>query len=154
MELDSAQGTAIVRFMENSHVLEAAGRFHGHIGPWLALGIRAGLAARDVLRTSHFGLVADVHCPEGTPYTCFLDGVQFSSGCTMGKGNIHHHVAEGCSVVFSRAGETDPDSPLALALAPEVWDELHQQPPGTERQVTLLAWAVFERPFGALFRRG
>ncbi|MEO0078630.1 MAG: formylmethanofuran dehydrogenase subunit E family protein, partial [candidate division WOR-3 bacterium] len=82
--------------MDSTYILEAAGRFHGHIGPWLALGVRAGLRAWEKLGVRYQDLVACVRCPDRTPYTCFLDGIQFSSGCTMGKGNIRHQAAEGC----------------------------------------------------------
>jgi len=133
-------------------MLEAAGRFHGHIGPWLALGVRAGLLARTRLHAWHFGLKADVRCPESTPYTCFLDGVQFSAGCTMGKGNIRHHVAEGCSVAFRTADTAAPGRSVALQVAPDLWAELHQDRHLTDQQVTLLGYSVFERPTESLFR--
>ena len=48
--------------------------------------------------TPHFGLEADVWCPDAPPPSCVLDGIQISTGCTMGKRNIRHHVAEGVTV--------------------------------------------------------
>jgi hypothetical protein len=123
-------------------VLKQATRFHGHLGPWLVLGLNAGAYARKKLAASPFELSARVFCPAGTPYTCFVDGVQFSSGCTMGKGNISHHRAKGCRVEFTRTGDAngvhhkDTESQrgsgteLRLALRPEVWDELHSGPDG------------------------
>lgn len=78
-------------------------------------------------------------CPAGTPYTCFVDGIQFASGCTMGKGNISHRRAKGCRVEFTRTGDGDgvhhqdtkaqrgPGTKLRLDLRPEVWDELHKR---------------------------
>ena len=38
------------------------------------------------------------------PRSCFIDGVQFSSGCTTGKGNIVITVGENVSVLFERKG--------------------------------------------------
>lgn len=132
-------------------VLKQAAAFHGHLGPWLVLGLKAGEYARRKLAASPFELSARVFCPAGTPHTCFVDGVQFSSGCTMGKGNISHHRAEGCRVEFTRTEDrlhhkdtlprTDevrcqmldvrsqksrPDR-IRLTLRPEVWDELHKR---------------------------
>ncbi len=104
------------------------------------------------LGASHFGLGADVRCPERTPYTCFLDGIQFSTGCTMGKGNIRHLVAEGCSVVFSTSGKGLPGRTLELGVAPDLWAELHEDRQLNDRQVTLLGYDVFERPTESLFR--
>ncbi len=37
---------------------------------------------------SHFGIHARVTCPPHTPPSCFADGVQYGTGCTLGKGNI------------------------------------------------------------------
>ena len=105
-------------------VLKQATRFHGHLGPWLVLGLQAGAYARKKLAASPFELQARVFCPAGTPYTCFVDGVQFSSGCTMGKGNISHHRANECRVEFTRTGSR---SRVRLAVRPEIWDELHSR---------------------------
>ncbi|HTW92850.1 MAG TPA: formylmethanofuran dehydrogenase subunit E family protein [bacterium] len=131
-----------------TNVLRQATRFHGHLGPWLVLGLKAGTYARRKLAASPFELRARVSCPAGTPYTCFVDGVQFSSGCTMGKGNISHVRAKGCRVEFMRDGEgsgvrrttevrgqkSDGRSQkcgagrIHLTLRPEVWEELHAGP--------------------------
>ena len=63
--------------------------FHGHLGPFAILGYRAGvLARRELELPSHFGLSATVHCPDAPPPSCFVDGVQYSTGCTLGKRNI------------------------------------------------------------------
>jgi formylmethanofuran dehydrogenase subunit E len=102
--------------------LRQATRFHGHLGPWLVLGLQAGAYARRKLGASPFELKARVFCPAGTPYTCFVDGVQFSSGCTMGKGNISHVRSARCRVEFACKGNPRR---LRLALRPEVWKELH-----------------------------
>ena len=109
----------------SANVLKQAARFHGHLGPWLVLGLHAGAYARKKLAASPFELNARVFCPAGTPYTCFVDGIQFSSGCTMGKGNISHYRAGGCRVEFTRK---DRPGRVRLAVRPEIWDELHSRP--------------------------
>jgi len=65
--------------------LEEATRFHGHKGPWLVIGYKAGLRALEVLGS---GIRCSVRLPPSTPYTCLVDGIQCSSGCTLGKGLI------------------------------------------------------------------
>jgi formylmethanofuran dehydrogenase subunit E len=42
----------------------------------------------------HFGVDAIVQCPDAPPPSCFIDGVQLATGCTMGKRNIEHTVGE------------------------------------------------------------
>lgn len=66
--------------------LDEAARLHGHKGPWLVIGYRAGLRAREYLRpeTEH-DLVCIARVPKMTPYTCTIDGIQASAGCTLGK---------------------------------------------------------------------
>ncbi|MEO0081043.1 MAG: formylmethanofuran dehydrogenase subunit E family protein [candidate division WOR-3 bacterium] len=126
--------------------LADAARFHGHLGPWLVLGLRAGRHAADKLKVKPFELQARVFCPSGTPYTCLLDGVQLGSGCTMGKGNIRHIRSRRVRIVFQR--QARPGS-LLLELRPEVWTELHLC--ATRHRVAAIAHSLFRRPFPALF---
>jgi formylmethanofuran dehydrogenase subunit E len=134
--------------MLTPRVLKQAAAFHGHLGPWLVLGLKAGAYARRRLAASPFELHARVFCPAGTPYTCFVDGVQFSSGCTMGKGNISHHRAAGCWVEFTRRNKPGR---LRLALRPEVWDELHSRPSRGMAGAARLGREFAGRRFAELF---
>ncbi len=68
---------------------EEAKKFHGHLGPYLLLGYIAGKYAVDKLRPKNeFELKAMIKCPLKTPFSCAIDGLQCSSSCTFGKGNI------------------------------------------------------------------
>jgi len=71
-------------------LLKSAVRFHGHLGPYLVLGLRIGLLAVRVLqpRGPH-ELSATVWTNRSPPESCMLDGIQVSCGCTLGKGNLH-----------------------------------------------------------------
>ncbi len=65
--------------------------FHGHKCPAMPLGMRAGLAALKKLgveRASNKELYC--YCETGPSHAtaCFVDGLQVSTGCTFGKGNI------------------------------------------------------------------
>ena len=77
--------------MDDFPELEGLRRFHGHLGPYVVIGLRVGqYALQRVHGQSHFGVEAEVHCAGQTPESCLLDGVQFSTGCTMGKRNLIH----------------------------------------------------------------
>ncbi len=69
--------------------LDEAAKLHGHKGPWLVLGYKAGLRANEVLKpnTEH-DLFCRAYTPLKTPYTCALDGIQASTRCTLGKLSI------------------------------------------------------------------
>lgn len=147
----------------DDRLLRAATAFHGHLGPWLALGLRAGLRARRVLGQDPFRLKAAVRCPARTPWSCFLDGVQFGSGCTLGKGNIRHIRARRVNVEFcrlktrTRGRMPSPDAGLEaeaglrLELRPEVWTELNLSTAGSAAAVSRLGREVYSRPFARLF---
>lgn len=81
-------------------MLRWAIRFHGHLGPFLILGLRAGLRAVELFGRDPFKLKAIVALRRIIPYTCFLDGIQFSTGCTLGKGNIEVLEGDGIMVRF------------------------------------------------------
>ena len=69
-------------------LIEKAVKLHGHLGPFLVIGVRMGDVAR-----SH--LVADDNCgrelqasiktPLSTPFSCVIDGIQASTSCTVGN---------------------------------------------------------------------
>ncbi|MEI6503649.1 MAG: formylmethanofuran dehydrogenase subunit E family protein [Armatimonadota bacterium] len=81
--------------------LAALKTFHGHLGPYLVAGVRMGRHALKRLQaTRHFGLEAEVWCPNGPPSSCLLDGIQFATGCTLGKGNIRHHIDDEIKALF------------------------------------------------------
>jgi len=70
-------------------MIRSAVKFHGHLGPFLVLGLRMGLAAVQTLRPHGLhDLSATVWSSRNPPQSCAIDGIQFSSGCTLGKGNI------------------------------------------------------------------
>jgi len=69
--------------------LEEASKFHGHLGPFLLLGFKAGSLGRELVGASNDKeLEALVMVPLRTPFSCIIDGVQCSTGCTLGKLNI------------------------------------------------------------------
>jgi len=60
--------------------------FHGHWCPGLALGIRAAdLALKEIGKAPDEEIVAVVETD-----MCAVDGIQYLTGCTYGKGNLIH----------------------------------------------------------------
>jgi len=79
--------------------------FHGHLGPYVVLGYRAGEAAREVLASpGYFDLEAEVVSPLHTPQSCFIDGIQLGSGCTVGKRNLAVAGGEPIGATFRTKG--------------------------------------------------
>lgn len=70
--------------------LGAIKKFHGHIGPFVVLGYRIGTAVKGkigpISRIYYYGLLRP-------PHSCLVDGLQLSTGCTIGRGELHIHKA-------------------------------------------------------------
>ena len=75
--------------MQNKISIKQAADFHGHLGPYLILGIIAGeLALKKLGCKKFFGLEVKVRGANKKPKSCLVDGLQLSTGATYGKGNI------------------------------------------------------------------
>ena len=76
---------------EDQVILQKALEFHGHRCWASVAGVRAGLAALRELKVRRSGgtqLHAIVEIGEDHGGMCFGDGVQYATGCTLGKGNM------------------------------------------------------------------
>ncbi|HIQ02822.1 MAG TPA: hypothetical protein EYH40_00200 [Desulfurococcales archaeon] len=107
--------------------LEEASVFHGHLGPYLIIGYRAGELARKILNPSNeFDLQAKVTLPLKTPYTCIVDGIQCSTKCTLGKLNIEL-VDSGsiCNIVIEFKRKSS-NKTLKLKVRESVIRKLHE----------------------------
>ncbi len=86
--------------------LQGLARFHGHIGPYAVVGYRMGAIAIDRLAPKkHSALKCIVKTGIKPPVSCLVDGIQFSSSCTLGKGNISVIDEGKTEAVFECAGK-------------------------------------------------
>jgi formylmethanofuran dehydrogenase subunit E len=122
--------------------LKALKRFHGHLGPYVVVGFRMGVLARSKLKGR---LKAVSFSGSKTPLSCIIDGVQFSSQCTMGKGNITVTEAEDAKVQFM-----DDKNLMEISLLEDV-KEIIDTSMGRETEEEL-ALKVFEEKETNLFR--
>jgi formylmethanofuran dehydrogenase subunit E len=76
---------------DNRQTLLDALRFHGHRCWASVAGVRVGLAALRELQVKRSGgrqLHGFVEIGEDHGGICFGDGIQYATGCTLGKGNL------------------------------------------------------------------
>jgi len=100
----------------NESLEERAIEFHGHDGPYMVIGLRMGLTALEMLNCKGwFDLECEVKLHWNPPDSCVIDGIQSSTGCTMGKKNISVVEQSGVMACF-RSGE----KVLTLVLRHEV----------------------------------
>lgn len=102
-------------------LIEDSVRFHGHLGPFLILGLKAGLFANEVLGKDYFKTRAIIKTEPTPPCSCFVDGVQIATGCTMGKGNIQLKRGNGLSAFFIKGNKK-----LELSLKSHVLESLEK----------------------------
>ncbi len=78
--------------MESKQILEEMFKFHGHVCWASAMGLRASIAALRELGVVRTGIAGELYCiveiGNNHGARCFADGVQYGTGCTLGKGNI------------------------------------------------------------------
>jgi formylmethanofuran dehydrogenase subunit E len=126
--------------MELPEELAALQRFHGHLGVYVTLGLRMGAIGKR--QFGHYkGLRAIVRSQPEPPMRCVLDGVQFSSGCTMGKGNVVLESGSEPEVAFEKDGRR-----LHIALR-SGWRERidREMSKEKEREQSLFYFGVPER---------
>ena len=73
---------------EQQAIIEFARQLHGHVGPYLVIGLRMGDEAKKTLNISNTELEhlrAEVAVPLFPPFSCLLDGIQVSTTCTIGN---------------------------------------------------------------------
>ncbi len=74
--------------MSSDETLRRISEFHGHLGPFVVVGYRMGGVANRLLGTDAFAKTAVALTGGKPPQSCVIDGIQLSSGCTIGKGTI------------------------------------------------------------------
>jgi formylmethanofuran dehydrogenase subunit E len=130
---------------QNKELLQRAVEFHGHLGPYLVLGLRAGLYANQVLGRDPMKTEAFIQTKTTPPESCFADGVQLSTGCTFGKGNISLQQGEGLLVTFKKNSQE-----LALKLKKEIIEEMNALP-SEEKAWEDLAEDLYQREVEKIF---
>ena len=63
--------------------------FHGHLGVFSIVGAKMGIKARDFFGVGADLLEVTTYAGNKPPYSCLNDGIQVSTGATLGMGTIH-----------------------------------------------------------------
>ena len=121
---------------QSEEFLLRAIEFHGHLGPYLVLGLKAGLYANQIFGRDPMKTEALIKTKTSPPQSCFADGVQFSTGCTLGKGNIFLKEGEGLLVTFKKNNQK-----LTLRLKKGIIEEMNSLPSQEE------AWENLAKDF-------
>ena len=63
--------------------------FHGHLGVFSIVGAKMGIKARELFGVGPDMLEVITYAGTRPPYSCLNDGIQVSTGATLGMGTIH-----------------------------------------------------------------
>jgi len=71
-------------------IVKEAVDFHGHLGPFLVIGVRMGLIGLRELKTTRGDskLKARIILKHAVPFSCIIDGIQVTTQCTVGNGKL------------------------------------------------------------------
>lgn len=107
--------------------IKTAQKLHGHLGPFLVLGVRMGMTAKkalDVTDDQCTCLKASVKVPLFPPFSCLLDGIQASTSCTIGNQRLTIENSEEICVNFTKQNATGT---VKITLKPKMAKELGKE---------------------------
>ena len=127
--------------------LKESESFHGHLGPYLVLGVLAGeLALKKLKAKKYFGLEVKVYGVKEKPKSCLIDGLQLSTGATYGKGNISKFNSSLIKLEFINKANTEK---LTLRFKNGLIKKLLKTK--THQDSELLARQLYNTDFSKLF---
>jgi len=113
---------------EFASLIKKATDFHGHLGPFLVIGVRIGSLAKRVLNTSaseSSGFQVSAKLPLFTPFSCVIDGIQVTTQCTVGNQKLRVENSEAeISVLFK---QQNSDKALEVRVNPEITRKLNDR---------------------------
>jgi len=83
-------------------LLSKAEEFHGHMGPFLVIGVRMGLIGIRELgaKRNDEELYVTAMVKASVPFSCFVDGIQVATHCTIGNRKLRLKRSSGIAARF------------------------------------------------------
>ncbi len=88
---------------------------HRHLGMWSIIGAKMGIQAREVLKAPFDQIEVISFCGYKPPFSCTNDGIQVSTGATLGRATISNTHLGKPQAIFIYKGKR-----LLLKVKPEV----------------------------------
>ena len=104
-----------------------AARLHGHLGPFLVIGVRMGKLAERILKHSSdkdIKFQVTIRVPQTTPFSCTIDGIQSTTRCTIGNQKLKVEKSEEISGSFEIRS---PKQELRIGVKPKIIEDLLYQ---------------------------
>jgi len=115
----------------DSIVKEAVG-FHGHLGPFLVIGVRMGLIGLRELKIARGDpkLQATAILKRAVPFSCTIDGIQVTTQCTIGNGKLK---LKSRQKTISTEFKLNREKQVTVTLKPTKFEELKKAMPKSAR---------------------
>jgi len=113
--------------LELTSLIKKAADFHGHLGPFLVIGVRIGILAKKILNVNageNSILRITARLPLLTPFSCILDGIQVITQCTVGNQKLRIENSQAKVIVCFE--QQDLDTKLRIHVNPKIIKELKE----------------------------
>jgi formylmethanofuran dehydrogenase subunit E len=131
--------------------IERAADLHGHLGPFLVIGVRIGITAKRILNMNSLEqnkLLVTAKLPLLTPFSCIIDGIQSTTQCTVGNQKLKIENSQKQITVYLEFQNSH--KPFRIDVNPEVIEELkNRYARGCSNEE--LAWIIASMPESRLF---
>ena len=106
-------------------IIKKAADFHGHLGPFLVMGVRMGLiAVRELgVKGNYEELRVTVMSKYFVPFSCVIDGIQVATKCTVGNKKLRVKNSSGIAAKF----ELQNRRCVSVAVNPVAFNKLKSQ---------------------------
>jgi len=132
-------------------LLEKAAEFHGHLGPFLAIGVRLGLVGlKKIGQQEDDQLIIDVSLPLHVPFSCIIDGLQVTTQCTVGNQKLSLKDSDSIQARFKRENDR---LEVTVVLDKSMFEEMKSKLLGEAKpeEIRRLAWVIARMSEDELF---
>ena len=108
--------------------IRKAEKLHGHLGPFLVIGVRMGSLGKSILNVNvgeSNRLQVTARLPLLTPFSCILDGIQVTTQCTIGNQKLRIENSQEKIIVHFE--KQDSHKALKICVNPKIIDELRNR---------------------------
>jgi len=142
---------------ELTPIIKKAVDFHGHLGPFLVIGVRMGLIGVRELGAggNNEQLRVTTMTKDFTPFSCVRDGIQVATKCTIGNKKLSLESSVGIAAKF----ELQNKEQLNVIVNPTAFDKLKKEllaekvPPEEVRKLAHLVASMPEEELFIIRRR-
>jgi len=109
---------------ELTSLIKKAADFHGHLGPFLVIGVRMGTLTKKILNVNAgegSKLRVTAWLPLLTPFSCIIDGIQATTQCTIGNQKLKMENSTKIIVYFE---QKNSHKALRIHVNPKIIKEL------------------------------